>query len=253
MARHNTAAVSRRHGGACRAAVLLLAGLTPIAPTSAVLAQETVTSQSIDDHGYGPFIAEAAQRFGIPVAWILTVMHAESEHSDDVSSAGAMGLMQIMPDTWTELRTRYQLGSDPFDPHDNVIAGTGYLREMLDRYGNVTAMLSAYNAGPGRYDDYLATGRLLPAETRAYVAKLAPLMGGKPPPELVTAALSAPADWREAPLFVVVVRARPHAGKPLTGGQSAAIPRPTPANGDAASSTLSADMFVPLAGRSSTP
>lgn len=254
MAWHSPIApVIRRRGITCRVVVPLLAGVLPIAPTSAVLAQETVTAQPTDNHGYGTFIAEASHRFGIPVAWILAVMHAESEHVGDVSSAGAMGPMQIMPDTWTELRTRYQLGSDPFDPHDNVIAGSAYLRELLDRFGSVSAMLAAYNAGPGRYDDYLATGRPLPTETREYVNKLAPLLGGKSLPEFVAAALSAPADWREAPLFVMIVEARPPAGKPLTGGQSAAIPRETPANGDAASNTLSADMFVPLAGRSSTP
>ncbi len=58
-------------------------------------------------------------------------------------------------------------------PRDNILAGTAYLREMFDRYGNVAAMLAAYNAGPGRYDEHRATGRPLPAETRAYIAALA--------------------------------------------------------------------------------
>ena len=71
-----------------------------------------------------------------------------------VSPAGALGLMQIMPDTWAELRARYRLGRDPFDPRDNIIAGTAYLREMWDRYGNVAAMLAAYNAGPGAVEQY---------------------------------------------------------------------------------------------------
>jgi hypothetical protein len=94
-----------------------------------------------------------------------------------ISSAGAMGLMQVMPDTWAGLRSRHGLGRDPYDPRDNILAGTAYLREMWDRYGNVAAMLAAYNAGPGRYDEHLATGRTLPAETRAYVATLAPVLG----------------------------------------------------------------------------
>ena len=105
-------------------------------------------------------------------------------------------------DTWAELRARYRLGRDPFDPRDNIIAGTAYLREMLDRYGTVPAMLAAYNAGPARYDEHLATGRALPAETRAYVALLAPALDAVAPSDRPRTALQPPADWREAPLFV---------------------------------------------------
>lgn len=253
MVWHSIAPIIRRHSIACRAAVLLLAGVLPIALAPVVMAQGKATAQPIDDRGFGVFIAEASQRFGIPADWIRAVMQGESEHVDDVSSAGAMGLMQIMPDTWTELRRRYNLGADPFDPHDNIIAGTAYLRAMLDRYGNVTGMLAAYNAGPGRYDNYLAMGRPLPAETREYLAKLLPLMGGKSLPEVAAAALSAPADWRDAPLFVMIARPRPPTGKPLVDGQSAAVSRSRLATGDIASSTPSNGLFVPLSGRSSTP
>ena len=80
-----------------------------------------------------------------------------------------MGLMQIMPQTWSGLRLRYGLGANPYDPHDNILAGAAYLRELHDRYG-APGFLAAYNAGPARYDDHLATGRPLPAETRAYVS-----------------------------------------------------------------------------------
>ncbi len=83
-----------------------------------------------------------------------------------VSPKGAMGLMQIMPETWTRLRVRYGLGADPYEPHDNTLAGAAYLRELLDRYGS-PGFLAAYNAGPARYEDHLATGRALPAETQA--------------------------------------------------------------------------------------
>jgi soluble lytic murein transglycosylase-like protein len=76
-----------------------------------------------------------------------------------------MGLMQIMPETWATLRLRYGLGADPFDPHDNILAGAAYLRELHDRYGS-PGFLAAYNAGPARYEDHLATGQPLPAETR---------------------------------------------------------------------------------------
>jgi soluble lytic murein transglycosylase-like protein len=80
-----------------------------------------------------------------------------------------MGLMQIMLQTWSGLRLRYGLGANPYDPHDNILAGAAYLWELHDRY-SAPGFLAAYNAGPARYDDHLATGRPLPAETRAYVA-----------------------------------------------------------------------------------
>jgi soluble lytic murein transglycosylase-like protein len=124
-------------------------------------------------HPYALHVAEAARRFGIPEDWIWAVMRIESNgNRRAVSTAGAMGLMQIMPATWANLRVRYQLGSDPFDPRDNIMAGAAYLREMHDRYGSEAAMLAAYNAGPGRYEQYLSRGRPLPRETRAYLAKL---------------------------------------------------------------------------------
>jgi hypothetical protein len=124
-------------------------------------------------------IAAASQRFGIPEAWIRAVMRAESagdRHA--VSHRGAMGLMQVMPATWAGLRAQHSLGADPFAPQDNILAGTAYLREMLDRFGSVPLMLAAYNAGPRRVEAHLSTGQPLPAETRAYVAALAPLLTG---------------------------------------------------------------------------
>jgi Transglycosylase SLT domain len=86
-----------------------------------------------------------------------------------------MGLMQIMPKTWADLRARHGLGADSYDPHDNILAGAAYIRELSDRYG-APGFLTAYNAGPGRYERHLATGRPLPAETQAYVATLAPMI-----------------------------------------------------------------------------
>ncbi len=126
----------------------------------------------------GSFVAEAAQRFSIPEAWIRAVMHAESAGQPRaVSPKGAMGLMQLMPTTWADMRSRLGLGGDPFDPHDNLIAGASYLRDLYDRFG-ASGFLAAYNAGPGRYLDYLARGRPLPVETRRYVADIMPSIGG---------------------------------------------------------------------------
>ncbi len=96
------------------------------------------------------------------------------------SSAGAMGLMQVMPGTYDGLRQRYGLGDDPYDPHNNILAGTAYLKEMYDRYGS-PGFLAAYNAGPRRVDDYLAGAGNLPDETVNYVASIAPRIGGSGP------------------------------------------------------------------------
>lgn len=128
--------------------------------------------ETVDD-----FVVEASQRFGIPTVWIRAVINQES--SGDVyavSSKGAMGLMQIMPDTWHILRRQYGLGYDPFHPRDNIHAGSAYLRELHDRYG-MPGFLAAYNAGPTRYQDYLTAGRPLPAETVNYVSAIAPRLG----------------------------------------------------------------------------
>jgi len=127
--------------------------------------------------GIDVLVRDAARQAAIPPSWIRAVLRIESagdRHA--VSSEGAMGLMQIMPGTWRDLRHALNLGADPFDPHDNIVAGAAYLRWLHDRYGDV-GFLAAYNAGPGRYDDHLATGRPLPDETRAYVAAVTRRIG----------------------------------------------------------------------------
>jgi soluble lytic murein transglycosylase-like protein len=116
-------------------------------------------------------------------SWVREVMWQESDGrlcgGDGAlitSSAGAMGLMQVMPRTYEILRDRYGLGDDPYEPHNNIAAGTAYIREMYDRYGALT-FLAAYNAGPDRVDAYLADGTPLPDETVNYLASVAPRLG----------------------------------------------------------------------------
>ena len=129
---------------------------------------------------FAAFVTEAAQRFSIPESWIRAVMRVESfGDARTVSPKGAIELMQVMPNTYAELRARHRLGTDPCNPHDNILAGAAYLREMLNRYG-APGFLAAYNAGPARYDEHLTKGRPLPAETQDYVAKLAPMIGVQP-------------------------------------------------------------------------
>jgi hypothetical protein len=150
---------------------------------------------------WSQFVTEAAERFAIPAAWIRAVMHVESGGNvKAVSSKGAVGLMQIMPTTYAEMRIRYRLGSDPYDPHDNILAGVAYLREMHDRFGS-SGFLAAYNVGPTRYEDHLATGRPLPDETRNYVASLTSLLSGTLPTDTALST-GGPRNWQKASLFV---------------------------------------------------
>lgn len=194
-------------------------------------------------------IAEAAQRFAIPELWIRAVMRAESGgDAHALSPAGAMGLMQIMPTTWSELSGRYHLGSDPYEPRANILAGAAYLSELHDRYGS-PGFLAAYNAGPGRYENHLATGDPLPAETRAYVAKIMPMIGADAAIALHTTDRPANTEWSAAPLFVGLARV-------ASGDKQAAKHPPSvrQANGGtitdlSASAPLSDGLFIP---RSST-
>jgi hypothetical protein len=183
-------------------ALLLLSGLSIANVMPAVtLAQDTPIARPSPRDPYADHIAEASRRFGVPIPWIRAVMRAESAgESRAISSAGAMGLMQIMPATWAGLRARHGLGRDPYDPRDNILAGTAYLRELHNRYGS-PGFLAAYNAGPGRYEESLA-GRPLPAETRTYVTLLAPVIdgsGGTNSSVVVEVDRSA---WTRAPLFI---------------------------------------------------
>ncbi|MHB8884385.1 MAG: lytic transglycosylase domain-containing protein [Methylovirgula sp.] len=175
-------------------------GTTPF--TSPAYAQSNAASVARVADRFAAFVAEASQRFGVPVSWIRAVMHAESrEDAHAISPKGAIGLMQLIPSTWMMLRARHGLGANPYDPRDNILAGAAFLRELHDRYGS-PGFLAAYNAGPGRYESYLTTGRPLPAETRAYVAAIAPLVGEKPLGGMIIAA-SSPHSWTRSSLFFV--------------------------------------------------
>jgi soluble lytic murein transglycosylase-like protein len=139
------------------------------------------------DDPWRPFIEEAANRFDVPERWIREVMRVESNGEQwtpsgvlTTSPVGAMGLMQLMPETYDEMRARYNLGDDAFDPHSNILAGTAYLREMYDAFGS-PGFLAAYNGGPARLEDYLTKNRPLPTETRRYVAMIAPYIQGSWP------------------------------------------------------------------------
>ncbi len=135
------------------------------------------------DDPWGPYINIASERFDVPAPWIRQVMRIESGGKEyhagqlTVSAAGAMGLMQLEPGTFREMEARYALGPDPFNPYDNIMAGTAYIHEMYEVYGS-PGFLAAYDAGPGRLDSYMNYHTPLPYETINYVAMIAPAIQG---------------------------------------------------------------------------
>jgi hypothetical protein len=182
-----------------RVAVTVLALTTLF--SSPAYAQTGPSASTGSTNPWQPFIDEAAARFAIQASWIAAVIRVESGGNPEaVSPKGAIGLMQLMPGTYAELRIRYGLGADPADPRDNIMAGAAYLRDMHDRFGSA-GFTAAYNAGPQRYEDHLATGRPLPEETLAYVAQLAPLLSGGRPVDN-RAVTTDHVSWQQAPLFV---------------------------------------------------
>ena len=124
---------------------------------------------------WDPLIADAAQRTGVPADWIRAVMHVESggrtmlaQDEPITSPAGAVGIMQVMPKTYEQMRAQYKLGADPYNPRDNVYAGAAYLRWLHKKYGYPN-MFAAYNGGPGTLEAYIRGERELPKETQNYV------------------------------------------------------------------------------------
>ena len=201
------------HLAVCAAWVFLLSG--PLFGGSARAEPSSIagTASPRSVLPFAAFVAEAAQRFSIPANWIRAVMRIESGGVvRAVSPKGAMGLMQIMPKTYAGLRARHHLGPDAYNPRDNILAGAAYLREMLDRYG-ASGFLAAYNAGPARYDEHLATGRPLPPETQVYVAMLSPMIGGRQFDDRTVASFDLIA-WARATLFATHAESPPNAELP---------------------------------------
>lgn len=222
---HDGRLVARRDGGACAArpviAALLVACAMIAGLPSGVMAEPPSGRPSAAAASSDPWavpIAEAAERFAIPERWIRAVMAAASGgDARALSPRGAIGLMQVMPLTWEALRTKYDLGDDPWEPSANILAGAALLRQMHDRYGAVEAMLAAYDAGPESYDMHRRTGQALPGETVAYLAKVMPMIGGETP-DRPASAHGEELSWQRAPLFVV----RPA----VTGGDHSADTEP---------------------------
>lgn len=131
------------------------AGYLPYAPHA--LAPEQIQS----------LVNDASTREGVSAALVNAVVMAESAGNPSaISTAGAQGLMQLMPGTSASCGI-----SNPFDPEQNVDCGTRYLHGLLERYNNnVELAVAAYNAGPGAVDQYHGVPPY--AETRAYVSRV---------------------------------------------------------------------------------
>lgn len=232
-----------------RAALFLLSGLT-FACVSAdmAFAQAPDVARASTRDPFGAHIAEAAQRFQLPAAWIRAVLAAESNgNTRAVSPKGAMGLMQLMPATWRDLRLQHRLGTDPFDPHDNIIAGAAFIRLLFDRYGS-PGWIAAYNAGPGRYEASLK-GRALPSETRAYVAAVAPNLSGDGKPGVTLVAAIDPQAWTRSALFVTQGASNSGTDPATTERPSSELPTKPTVRDVSAIVPQSNGLFVPRIGR----
>jgi soluble lytic murein transglycosylase-like protein len=157
-------------------------GFATAAPSSAYEVETQMGSVALLNR-WNPLVELASKRFGVPQAWIRAVMRMESggrtmssEAQPITSHAGAMGLMQVMPGTYREMRAQFGLGANAYDPHDNVFAGVAYLRWLHGKYG-FPAMFAVYNDGPGHFEDRRAHGAALPAETQNYVNRIAATLG----------------------------------------------------------------------------
>ncbi|HXC54923.1 MAG TPA: lytic transglycosylase domain-containing protein [Rhizomicrobium sp.] len=151
------------------------------APPS-IFAQEAAMNAHDLVARWNPLIAEASRRFAVPEPWIRAVMTVESggrtmlgEMLPMTSSAGAMGLMQIMPETWRTMQLQYGLGTNPYDPHDNILAGTAVLSLLYRHYG-YPALFAAYNDGPAALDGHVRLGEDVPPETTDYVLDIASIL-----------------------------------------------------------------------------
>ncbi len=149
-----------------RSGVFLPAPPLPEKPDASKIRHQVEKNGDPGPEALAPLIEEAAAAYGVDANLVRSVIEVESGFRvDSLSPKGAMGLMQLMP------RTARELGvDDPYDPRQNVLGGTRYLRQLIDRYGgDVRTALSAYNWGMGNLE---RDREKMPAETVAYVERV---------------------------------------------------------------------------------
>jgi Transglycosylase SLT domain len=203
----------------------------------------TCNAQAGTDAASDPAIAEASGMYAIPQSWIRAVIAVESAGNPRaLSRSGAIGLMQLMPSTWAVLRDRLHLGADPYNPRDNVMAGTALLRELYDRFGP-DGFLAAYNASPQRYLAYVTQGKPLTEETRSYLAHIALLLGDAELGRSVAGPATSP-SWKGAPLFVARQTVALESVEAPSASDSDTNPAPIPSRFQAQSNGL----FTALSG-----
>ena len=167
--------------------IVFLAFVTVCAALYLILAPDI--DRALYPKTYGEYVTKYAEQYNVPVNLVYAVIRTESGFDPEaMSSAGAVGLMQMMPSTFRWL-TDDMLGESLademlYDPETNVRYGVYYLRRLYDRYGDWTTACAAYNAGSGRVDGWLKDktmtdlqGNLIVSripfdETRAYVRKI---------------------------------------------------------------------------------
>lgn len=145
--------------------------------SSSVVVEDTGTAQlsvSARANEYDSIVQQAATTYGLSANMIKAVIQAESSFREDVVSAsGAEGLMQLKPGTAAGLGV-----TNSFDPTQNILAGTAYLKKQLDRFGDMRLALAAYNTGPNAIEEMAGDGsggydyNKLTAEERRYVDKV---------------------------------------------------------------------------------
>ncbi len=143
----------------------------PVKETSSARAVGGNPNNNISSQGMEGIVQKTASRYGLDPNLLKAVISVESDfNSFAVSSAGAMGLMQLMPSTAKSLGV-----TNPFDPKQNIDGGARYLKSMIDRFGDVNLALAAYNAGPGAVDSH---GGVPPyRQTVSYIQKINRLLG----------------------------------------------------------------------------
>lgn len=201
-------AIAERFAPAPRAQIIAQAKPAPVVPSAFAGEQQMSLAELMKR--WDPTIKNASKRFKVPAAWIREVIRLESggrtmlgENTPMTSSRGALGLMQLLPETYAEMSAQYGLGKDPFNPHDNIFAGAAYLKWLRGKYG-YPAMFAAYNDGPGNYEARTAKGTTLPEETRNYVTAATLVLGGGASARnpLATQATAAPAAIIPAALTI---------------------------------------------------